>query len=360
MSTAQARTPSETQDLTASAAAVAAEAAPTTGVTLVEEPKRSWWRQVLRWFDSSVDQEAEPAKAAHEAQDLKIDWVRSAPWLGMHLACLGVFWVGISPVAVIVAVSLYFIRMFWLTAFYHRYFAHRTFKMNRFWQFIAAVLTNTCTQRGPLWWAAHHRDHHRYSDQLGDVHSAKQYGFFWSHMGWVMSKENARTRMEGIKDFAKFPELRFLDRFHVLVPVIFAYALWLTGDLLATHAPHLGTTGAQMLIWGFFVSTIVLAHGTFTINSLAHLIGRRRFPTNDNSRNSALLAVITLGEGWHNNHHHFPGTARQGFKWWEYDVTYYGLKMLSWMGIVKDLKGLPAHVFKRHEEAKAARKSQAA
>jgi stearoyl-CoA desaturase (delta-9 desaturase) len=150
--------------------------------------------------------------------------------------------------------------------------------------------------------------------------------------------------MENVKDLARFPELRFLDRFDMLVPFLLAVSLFLTGYALEIYAPQLGTNGPQLLVWGFFISTVVLFHGTCTINSLAHLIGRKRYQTTDESRNNFFLALITLGEGWHNNHHHFPATARQGFYWWEIDITYYILCALSWLGIVWDLKGLPEHV----------------
>ncbi len=308
-------------------------------------PIRWFARSILRWFDSSAD--SHQASYDKGQESYAIDWVRTAPFIGLHLMCFGIIWVGTSWIAVGVAALLYFLRMFSLTSFYHRYFSHRTFKTNRFWQFIFAAAGNSCVQRGPLWWAAHHRDHHRYSDKEGDIHSPVQHGFFWSHMGWVMGKSSKGSNKDNIKDFAKFPELRFLDRFHVLVPVLLAVGVYYLGVWLEHAAPHLGTNGPQMLIWGFFVSTVVLFHGTCTINSLAHVIGKKRFPTGDESRNHFGLALITLGEGWHNNHHYYPASTRQGFYWWEVDISYYMLRVLAFLRIIKDLKSPPKRILEQ-------------
>jgi stearoyl-CoA desaturase (delta-9 desaturase) len=262
----------------------------------------------------------------------------------MHAMCLGVVWVGWSWSAVAAAVGCYLLRMFAITAFYHRYFSHRAFKTSRWSQFVFAVLGTTAIQRGPLWWAAHHRHHHRSSDQLHDTHSPQHHGFLWSHMGWFTSRANFRTNLKAVRDFAKFPELCFLDRFDVVVAILFAASLYAIGVSLEVVAPQLETTGMQLLIWGFFISTVVLYHATYTINSLAHQIGRQRYDTGDRSGNSFFLALITLGEGWHNNHHHYPATARQGFYWWEIDLTYYLLRLLAWVGVIWDLKPLPPHM----------------
>jgi stearoyl-CoA desaturase (delta-9 desaturase) len=195
-----------------------------------------------------------------------------------------------------------------------------------------------------LWWAYHHRHHHQHSDQPEDAHSPHVHGFWWSHLGWITSRRNFPTDYSTIRDLAKFPELVWLNRFDTVVPAIFALGIWGLGSCLETCAPHLHTTGAQLLVWGFFVSTTVLFHGTSCINSLAHLMGRRRFDTNDDSRNSWILAFITLGEGWHNNHHRYMSATRQGFYWWEFDPTYYGLKLLAALGVIRDLKPVPASV----------------
>ena len=302
--------------------------------------KGSWVaRQLRAWFDTSA------VAAIDDERADRIDWLRAAPFIAMHLACIAVIWVGVSPIALIVAGALYAIRMFALTGFYHRYFSHRTFRTSRAVQFIFALIGASCVQRGPLWWAAHHRNHHRHADTELDPHSPTIYGFIWSHVGWFPTPRNFQTDLSRVPDLAKFPELRVLDRYDTLVPVLLAVAMYFLGVLLHHVAPQLGTSGGQMLIWGFFVSTVVLFHATVTINSLAHRFGSRRYETKDSSRNNVWLALITFGEGWHNNHHYFPGSSRQGFHWWEIDITWYGLKLMSGLGLVQGLKPVPAWVY---------------
>jgi stearoyl-CoA desaturase (delta-9 desaturase) len=288
-----------------------------------------------RWFDSEV----QPGDVRDPEA---IDWLRVLPFIGLHLACLGVIWVGVSWFAVGVAAALYALRMFAITGFYHRYFSHRAFRTSRAMQFVFALIGAMSVQRGPLWWAAHHRHHHRNSDQHEDLHSPVQHGFFRAHMGWFLTRGAFATDREAVRDLARFPELRVLDRFDIAVPVLLAVALFALGSWLESAAPQLGTSGPQLLIWGFFVSTVVLFHATVTINSLAHQFGSRRFETRDNSRNNWWLALLTFGEGWHNNHHFYPGSARQGFRWWELDLTYVGLKLMQYCGLVWDLKPVPA------------------
>lgn len=312
---------------------------------------RPWYRRVLssmaQWFDTSVEPEG-----SKPGEPNRVDYVRSIPFWGMHLMCLGVIWVGWSWTAVLSAVALYWIRMFAITGFYHRYFSHRTFRTSRTVQFCFALLGCTATQKGPLWWAAHHRHHHLYSDQENDAHSPIQHGFWWSHMLWFSSMGNFRSNHKTVPDLAKFPELRFLDRFDMLVPVLFGVSMFLAGRALEAFAPGLGTNGTQMLIWAYFISTVVLAHGTFTVNSLTHIYGTRRFETGEGSRNNWFVALITLGEGWHNNHHHYQATVRQGFVWWEIDITYYLLKAMSWVGLIWELKPIPEKVLRELEPKK--------
>lgn len=297
-------------------------------------PLPKFLRDIIRWFDNHTEPELD------QAAD-RIDWLRVLPFIGMHVACIGVFFVGVSAFALWVALAMYLIRMFAITGFYHRYFSHRAFRTSRVVQFVFALIGTASVQRGPIWWAAHHRNHHRHSDQNDDLHSPITRSFWMSHMGWFLTKRGFRTDRERVSDWLKFPELRWLDRFDVLIPIALAWALLLFGNWLEVNAPQLHTTGPQLLFWGFFVSTVVLFHATFTINSFAHRFGTRRYATDDHSRNNWLLAIITLGEGWHNNHHHFPASARQGFFWWEYDLTFYGLKIMSWFGLVRELKTVP-------------------
>ncbi|HEV7279814.1 MAG TPA: acyl-CoA desaturase [Pirellulaceae bacterium] len=275
-----------------------------------------------------------------------VDWVRSSPYWALHLACLLAFvpGVGFSWLALGVCVALYAVRVFALTAFYHRYFSHRTFTTTRWFAFVGALLGNLAAQKGPIWWAAHHRDHHRYSDKEQDVHSPVVHGFIWSHMLWFLTPENFKTNISNVPDLYKRWELRLIDRYEFVAPIALAVGLFFLGWGLHEWAPSLGVNGMQMLVWGFFISTVAVYHVTYSINSLAHVIGKRRFKTTDDSRNNWLLALLTFGEGWHNNHHYFPNSARQGFYWWEIDLSYYTLVVLSWFGLVWDLKRVPDKV----------------
>jgi len=277
----------------------------------------------------------------------KMELGRAIPFIILHVGCLGLIWVGWSPAAAMVAVALYFIRMFAVTGLYHRYFCHKAFRTSRAAQFIFALIGLTAVQRGPLWWSAVHRHHHAHSDEDHDSHSPVTKGFLWSHIGWLTSSRNFPTDYSRVKDLAKFPELVFLNRFDLIGPLVLALGLYLFGWGLEAWAPFLGTSGMQMLVWGFFVSTVFVFHATCAVNSFAHTLGKKRFDTGDESRNSLILALITLGEGWHNNHHHYQASARQGFYWWEIDISYYILKALSAMGIVWGLKEVPARVYSR-------------
>ncbi|MBK9032273.1 MAG: fatty acid desaturase [Myxococcales bacterium] len=256
----------------------------------------------------------------------------SLPFWGIHVAAIvGVLLLGWSWRGLALALALYVARMFFVTAGHHRYFSHRTFKTSRAGQAVLAFLTQTTMQRGVLWWAAKHRHHHRYSDMPSDIHSPVQRGFWFSHVGWSTSDEAGPADRDLVRDLTRYPELVAIDRAKHLPAILLAVVLFAVG-------------GAHALVWGFFVSTVLLWHGTFTINSLSHVIGRRRYPTKDDSRNHWLLALVTLGEGWHNNHHHYQSSCRQGFFWWEVDLTYYVLRMLAWTHVIWDVRQVPDHV----------------
>ncbi|WRQ89808.1 acyl-CoA desaturase [Actomonas aquatica] len=312
---------------------------------------------VVQWIDADYCPDG-PEKMRQEPD--KVDWVRVMPFAVLHLGCFGVIWTGWSPFAAWSAVALYFLRMFAVTGIYHRYFSHKTYSTSRFGQFLLAVWGGTTVQRGPLWWAYHHRHHHQHSDDEEDAHSPHVHGFWWSHIGWITSRRNFPTDYSKVKDLAKFPELVFLNRFDIVVPLLFAASMFGLGAALERFAPGLGTTGPQMLVWGFFISTTALFHGTSCINSMAHLMGRRRFKTTDDSRNSFILAIICLGEGWHNNHHRYQSSTRNGFYWWEIDPTYYGLKLLSWTGLIWGFKAVPQSVLAEGEHADHHRTVEAA
>ncbi|WP_437722603.1 acyl-CoA desaturase [Sorangium sp. So ce861] len=270
---------------------------------------------------------------------------KPGPGLGQVFNVLGIVAIHVGTVIAIVrgatwklaalAAATYFIRMFAITAVYHRYFSHRSYKTSRGLQFLLALLGTTATQKGPLWWGGTHRVHHKYSDTERDVHSPLRRGFWYAHLGWWLGREHEELDLKRIPDFAGFPELRWLDRYHVIGPLGMIALLFALG-------------GYDAFLWGYVVSTCALMHGTFTINSLAHVFGSRRYATTDTSRNNFWLALITLGEGWHNNHHHYMSSANQGFFWWEIDVSFYILRGMEKLGLIWDLRTAPAHVLQRN------------
>ncbi|MGH9367322.1 MAG: fatty acid desaturase [Thermoanaerobaculia bacterium] len=257
-------------------------------------------------------------------------------FLLVHAAALGVLFVGFSWMGVALCLGSYYLRMFAITTGFHRYFSHRTYRLARVPQFLLAFLCQTAAQKGVLWWASNHRHHHRYSDLPEDIHSPAQKGFWWAHVGWILVPDYEETDLSRVPDLAKYPELVWLDRNQFLATFLYAVGCY-------------AAFGAVGLFYGYFLSTVLLWHGTFSINSLMHLVGRRVFPTTDTSRNSFALALLTTGEGWHNNHHYFPGSAAQGFRWWQVDPSYYLLWMLEKIGIVRDLHRAPERL--RHRDA---------
>ena len=276
-------------------------------------------------------------------------------FLFLHLIPLAAFWTTVTTFDWIVCVSLYFIRMFFVTAGYHRYFAHNTFKTSRWFQFFLAFMAQTSCEKGVLWWASNHKIHHKHSDTPKDPHSMKLYGFWYSHIGWIIGPDYEETRFDLVPHFAKFPELRWLDKYYLVPPVIFAAFITMLGGVynggsLSTMFTH----GWSTLFIGFFLSTVFLYHGVFSVNSIMHKFGKQRYETGDESKNSWWLAIISLGEGWHNNHHYYQSSTRQGFFWWEYDITYYIIKILSWFGLVWGIREVPKHIkySKNKEDAK--------
>ncbi len=279
----------------------------------------------------------------NESELVELDPLRVGMFMLLHLLCLLALYTGVSVFSALAMLFFYVTRMFFITAFYHRYFSHKTFRTGRFMQFMMAVLGCTAGQRGPLWWAAHHRMHHLSSDTPQDPHSPN-HGLLHSHLLWFLRRGNFVTPEERVKDWARYPELRLLERLDWLPFMGLALLCYVTGDYIYHHYPMLNTNGAQLLVWGFFISTVLLYHGTYSINSLAHRLGTRRFNTRDDSRNNACLALLTLGEGWHNNHHRFPASARQGFYPGEIDVSYLGIRLLGLLGLAHDIRQVPEAV----------------
>lgn len=250
---------------------------------------------------------------------------RNTVFLGFHLTALIALWTGVSLGSFIMCLAMYFVMMFGVTAGYHRYLSHRTFRTSRWFQFVLALMGTLSLQKGNLWWAANHRDHHRYSDEKEDLHSPIQHGFWWSHFGWILSDKYEETRWERIRDFAKFPELVWLNNYWII-------------PYVAMCALTFFTLGLEYLVWGCFIATLLSMHSTFCVNSLLHLWGKRVYKTSDQSRNNYFLAILTLGEGFHNNHHYYPASAAQGFHWWQLDITYYVLWILEKLGVVWNLR----------------------
>lgn len=276
-----------------------------------------------------------------DARRDRINWVASVPFFAFHLLCALALVTGVSWKLALVAVASYYVRMFGVTAGYHRYFSHRAFKTNRVFQFALAWLAQMSMQKGALWWASNHRHHHRFSDTPDDIHSPVRKGFWWSHVGWILSSRYDETNYGAIKDFARYPELVWLNKYHLVPSLTGLAATWLVG-------------GLDGFVWAGVIPTVLLWHGTFTINSLSHIFGKRRYLTTDTSRNNWLLALLTMGEGWHNNHHYHQNTANQGWFWWEVDLSFYALKALSWVGLVSALR-LPSestkYAFRKYTEA---------
>lgn len=279
--------------------------------------------------------------------------VRSKPILSqeltffaVHLLPLGAIWTGATLFDWIVCAFLYVFRMFWVTGGYHRYFAHKSYRTSRWFQFVIAFMAQTSAQKGALWWAAHHRHHHRYSDTPADPHSMKIYGFWYSHVGWIVGPDFKTTDYKTIGDYAKYPELVWLNKHYLVPPVILAVIVTALGGIVNGDGimDMFTSAGFSTLFIGFFLSTVILYHGTFSINSIMHKFGKPRYETGEESKNSLWLALLTLGEGWHNNHHYYETSGRQGFFWWEIDITYYMLKALEAVGLIKDVKGVPNHI----------------
>lgn len=285
------------------------------------------------------------SNAAHIERSKATTYAVIAAFWALHLIPFAAFWTGVTREAIIVCIVLYVVRMFGITAGYHRYFSHKSFKTSRVMQFILAWIAESSMQRGVIWWAAHHRDHHAHSDREGDPHSPILNTFLHAHVLWLW-EDGADAPQSRVRDLERFPELVWLDRYWLVPPITLAVAVF-------------ALFGWSGLVIGFFLSTLLTWHGTFLVNSVAHLIGTRPYATKDRSRNNVVIALLTLGEGWHNNHHYYMNSVRQGFRWWQIDITYYTLKMMSWVGLVWDLKVPPPEVIhEQTQRAIAAREAQ--
>jgi stearoyl-CoA desaturase (delta-9 desaturase) len=253
------------------------------------------------------------------------------------------------PLVALWAVS-HFLRAIGLTLSFHRYFAHRAFKMNRAARFLWTLVGTAAMQKGPLWWAGHHVNHHRFADRDGDPHSPMVSGFYYAHIGWFLN-DAKHDRLEAsnpvIRDFSKAREIAWLDTYYAVPPLLLAIAMYLIG-------------GMPWLLWGFCLPTVTLSHSTFAINTINHMFGSRRFETIDDSRNNPLTALFAVGEGWHNNHHRYQRAARNGFYWWEFDPTWYVIRLMAAVGLVWDIQTVPQRIYAEARTAKERRRHQPA
>ena len=287
----------------------------------------------------------------------ELDYLTITQFVVLHAGCLLLFWVSVSWIAIAACVAFYCLRIFAVSAGYHRYFSHRSYKTNRIFQFVLAFVACMANQKGPLWWAAHHRYHHSHADREDDIHSPRQHGFWWAHCLWIFSLRYRKADQKLVSTFTEYVELRLLDRFYLLPPIISVALLFVFGAILQRNMPGLHTSGLQMVTWGFFVSTVMVHHAIYSANSIGHYLGTRRFNSADNSRNNLIVALLTFGDGWHNNHHYYQRSARHGFYWWEIDLTHYILKSLSYLGLVWDIHTPPKRIYARAALAKMEQRS---
>jgi stearoyl-CoA desaturase (delta-9 desaturase) len=277
----------------------------------------------------------------------ELDYLTIGQFVFLHAGCLLLLWSGVSWIAIAACIGFYCLRIFAISAGYQRYFSHRSYQTSRLFQFILALVGCMANQKGPLWWSAHHRYHHAHADHGDDIHSPGQHGFLWAHCLWIFSLRYRRADQKLVSTFTQYVELRLLDKFYGVPPLLAAALFFLLGVILNRARPELHTSGLQMLVWGFFVSTVLVHHAIYSVNSIAHSLGSRRFDSADMSRNNLLLALLTFGDGWHNNHHYYPRSARHGFYWWEIDLTHYLLRCLSYVGLVWDLQVPPERIYAR-------------
>ena len=263
------------------------------------------------------------------------------PFVLVHVSCLLVFFVGVSWFALAFSALVYMVRGVGITGFYHRKLSHHAFKTSRTVQFIGAWCGTMAAQGGPLWWVAHHRRHHHTSDLEGDLHSPTVHNLRTAHYGWLMEPSADPTHLDDVQDLAKYPELRWLDN-NAAVPLLaLAVSTWLAGILFGRVMPWTNTDGPQLMVWSFLIGTVAIWHATFAINSFCHRFGKHPHDTADASTNNWLFGILALGEGWHNNHHTFPGSARQGYSRAQVDFTHGVIRMLERLKLAGDLHPVP-------------------
>ena len=220
--------------------------------------------------------------------------------------------------------------------------------MNRVARFVWTLIGTSAMQKGPLWWAGHHVNHHRFADREGDPHSPLVSGIYYAHVGWFLHDarhDRLAASNPVIRDFSGVPEIAWLERYYFVPPLMLVAGLYLLG-------------GLPWVVWGFCVPTVSLGHATFAINSVNHMFGSRRFDTLDESRNNVVTAVVAAGEGWHNNHHRYQRAARNGFYWWELDPTWYVIRLMELAGLAWAVQRVPSRIYKEARALKARRRAR--
>ena len=293
---------------------------------------------------------ARPVEKTGAAEVSEVTWLSgrhiafALPLILTHLACGLVLFAGTSKPALVVFIISSAVQLFGITTGYHRLLAHRSFKTSRTFRLVLAVCGVLAGQNGPLWWVGHHRYHHRHADRDDDAHSPR-HGLFWSHMGWLFSPLCVRVRRHLVTDLARCRELVLIERYSYAINLAYALSLYSCGR--TWHAVDPDANGLQFVVWGTIISTVFAYHAIWSANSICHRYGSRRYPLPDASRNNFFVSLITFGDGWHHNHHFCPYSARHGFRWWELDLNFAVLKLLSRVGLVWDLKMPPGSVAAR-------------
>jgi stearoyl-CoA desaturase (delta-9 desaturase) len=264
-----------------------------------------------------------------------------------HLAVLGAFFVPVTTELLVASVLTYFLRVFAIEGVAHRYFSHRSFKTSRGFQLMLAVLMASTGQRGPIWWAMHHRRHHRYSDEPGDPHSPVLGSRFHAYLGWLVSDETLATNPDEMRDLSRYQELVWINKYHYIFPLLTLVATYLLGQYTSIFGAS--QLGWSAVVWVFFVSTMAAHHVPYIVNTFAHgsrkgLFASRAYETPDTTSNLWWFAIPSMGAAWHNNHHRYMNAARAGFRWYELDLAYLTLRVLAAARLVWDLHEVPTHV----------------
>ncbi len=272
----------------------------------------------------------------------KINWPITIVLVGLHLGALAALFM-FNWHALLAAVLLYYIGVgLGISMGYHRLHTHRSYKLPLWVEYFLAICGTLTLEGGPIFWVATHRIHHQYSDKPGDPHSPRD-GAWWAHVGWLLVGEskhsNTKLMSKYAPDLAKDPFYVWLNNYHWVMILVLAAILYAIG-------------GLPMMLWGTCLRIVVGLHATWLVNSATHLWGGRRFETRDDSRNNLWVALISFGEGWHNNHHAHPTSARHGLAWYELDLTWIQICVLKFLGIAKSIR--VAKVNTPHAEREAA------